>query len=60
MMHGSIVGAEIYSSPSVIMANRDYKTGQKRIIDDFRDAYYWLRQNSLEKSKILSWWDYGY
>ena len=24
MLHGSIVGAEIYSSPSVIMANRDY------------------------------------
>ena len=43
MMHGSIVGAEIYSSPSVVMANRDYNTGQKRIIDDFRDAYYWLR-----------------
>ena len=25
--HGSIVGAEIYSSPSVILSNRNYKTG---------------------------------
>jgi dolichyl-diphosphooligosaccharide--protein glycosyltransferase len=28
--------------------------------DDFREAYYWLRQNTHEKAKILSWWDYGY
>ena len=60
MCHGSIVGAEIYSSPSVVLANRNFKTGQKYIIDDFRDAYYWLRQNTPKNSKILSWWDYGY
>lgn len=60
MLHGSIVGAEVYSSPTVILSNRNYETGDKHIIDDFREAYYWLRTNSVERSKILSWWDYGY
>jgi len=30
------------------------------ILDDFREAYYWLRQNTAEDSVICSWWDYGY
>jgi dolichyl-diphosphooligosaccharide--protein glycosyltransferase len=35
-------------------------TGGKEIIDDYREAYYWLRQNTPEDAKIMSWWDYGY
>ena len=23
-------------------------------------AYYWLRQNTAEDAKVMSWWDYGY
>ena len=46
MNHGSIIASEIYSSPSVILSNRNYKTGEKHIVDDFRDAYYWLRKNT--------------
>ncbi len=34
--------------------------GSQHIIDDYREAYYWLRQNTPEKAKIMSWWDYGY
>lgn len=30
------------------------------IIDDYREAYYWLRQNTAPDAKIMSWWDYGY
>ena len=30
------------------------------IIDDFREAYFWLRQNTPEDAKVMSWWDYGY
>ena len=30
------------------------------IIDDYREAYSWLRTNTEEDSAILSWWDYGY
>ncbi len=49
-----------YSSPSVIISSRNQQTGQEQIIDDFREAYYWLRRNTPKDSKILSWWDYGY
>lgn len=30
------------------------------ILDDFREAYYWLRQNTDDNARIMSWWDYGY
>lgn len=37
------------------------RAGDKRhIIDDYREAYYWLKQNTEPNSRILSWWDYGY
>ena len=32
----------------------------RRILDDFREAYYWLRQNTDERARVMSWWDYGY
>ena len=34
--------------------------GSRIIFDDFREAYYWLRQNTPEDAKVMSWWDYGY
>lgn len=49
-----------YSSPSVVISSRNPQTGQEQIIDDFREAYYWLRRNTPKTAKILSWWDYGY
>ena len=32
----------------------------RNILDDFREAYYWLRQNTDEHVRVMSWWDYGY
>ena len=32
----------------------------RNILDDFREAYYWLRQNTDDKARVMSWWDYGY
>ena len=32
----------------------------RNILDDFREAYYWLRQNTDDKATVMSWWDYGY
>ncbi|KAJ8496078.1 hypothetical protein ONZ51_g1340 [Trametes cubensis] len=32
----------------------------QHIIDDFREAYYWLRQNTPKDAVVMSWWDYGY
>lgn len=25
-----------------------------------REAYFWLRQNTDEHARVMSWWDYGY
>jgi dolichyl-diphosphooligosaccharide--protein glycosyltransferase len=35
-------------------------TKEKDLHDDYREAFAWLRQNTAEDAKILSWWDYGY
>lgn len=59
VLHCTWVGAEAYASPSIILANKD-RYGNKHIIDDFREAYYWLRMNTKPDAKIVSWWDYGY
>jgi dolichyl-diphosphooligosaccharide--protein glycosyltransferase len=57
--HCTWVTANAYSSPSVVLASQN-RDGSQHIIDDFREAYYWLRQNTDEKAKVMSWWDYGY
>eukprot|EP01017_Pseudomicrothorax_dubius_P006254 TRINITY_DN11755_c0_g1_i1.p1 TRINITY_DN11755_c0_g1~~TRINITY_DN11755_c0_g1_i1.p1 ORF type:complete len:762 (+),score=212.95 TRINITY_DN11755_c0_g1_i1:119-2404(+) len=57
--HATNAGAESYSHPSIILASRD-RNGNRFIIDDFRESYYWLRQNTAQDAKIMSWWDYGY
>jgi hypothetical protein len=39
--------SSVYSSPSIVLAARS-GDGGKIIFDDFREAYYWLRQNTEE------------
>ena len=29
-------------------------------MDDFREAYRWLSQNTAYNATVMSWWDYGY
>lgn len=57
--HCTWVTSNAYSSPSVVLASK-MPDGSQYIIDDYREAYYWLRQNTPENAKIMSWWDYGY
>ncbi|KIW48404.1 uncharacterized protein PV06_00992 [Exophiala oligosperma] len=57
--HCTWVTSNAYSSPSVVLASR-LPDGSQHIIDDYREAYYWLRQNTPKDAKIMSWWDYGY
>lgn len=59
VMHCTWVTSNAYSSPSVVLASR-LPDGSQHIIDDYREAYYWLRQNTAPDAKIMSWWDYGY
>lgn len=53
------VTSEAYSSPSIVLSARS-QDGSRIIFDDFREAYFWLRMNTREDAKIMSWWDYGY
>ncbi|KAI7861991.1 Oligosaccharyl transferase STT3 subunit-domain-containing protein [Spinellus fusiger] len=57
--HCTWVTSNAYSSPSVVLASKN-PDGSQHIIDDFREAYYWLRKNTQQDAKIMSWWDYGY
>ncbi|OBZ73701.1 Dolichyl-diphosphooligosaccharide--protein glycosyltransferase subunit stt3 [Grifola frondosa] len=59
VMHCTYVTSSAYSSPSVVLASQN-PDGSQHIIDDFREAYYWLRQNTPETAVVMSWWDYGY
>eukprot|EP01087_Luapelamoeba_hula_P014258 TRINITY_DN4154_c0_g1_i1.p1 TRINITY_DN4154_c0_g1~~TRINITY_DN4154_c0_g1_i1.p1 ORF type:complete len:745 (+),score=118.79 TRINITY_DN4154_c0_g1_i1:102-2336(+) len=58
VLHCTWVTSSAYSSPSIVLAAN---TGAGKIIfDDFREAYYWLSQNTKPDARIMSWWDYGY
>ncbi|KAL5010508.1 hypothetical protein ScPMuIL_012813 [Solemya velum] len=58
-VHCTWVTSSAYSSPSIVLASYN-QDGSRTILDDFREAYYWLRQNTHEKARVMSWWDYGY
>jgi len=57
--HCTWVTSEAYSSPSIVLSAKG-QDGGRIIFDDFREAYYWLRHNTAEDAKVMSWWDYGY
>lgn len=59
VLHCTWVTSNAYSSPSVVLASK-LPDGSQHIIDDYREAYYWLRQNTHQTAKVMSWWDYGY
>ena len=59
VQHCTWVTSSAYSSPSVVLASHN-PDGSQNIIDDYREAYYWLRQNTPETAVVMSWWDYGY
>lgn len=59
VFHCTWVTSNAYSSPSVVLALKN-PDGSQHIIDDFREAYYWLRMNTPEDAKVMAWWDYGY
>ena len=58
--HATYVSSMAYSSPSIVIDAGRTQDGRRVMFDDYREAYFWLRQNTHPDSKILSWWDYGY
>lgn len=47
------------SNPSIIVKGK-LQTGKTVVVDDYRESYFWLRDNTPDHARILSWWDYGY
>jgi len=47
------------SNPSIILKGQK-QSGEIVVVDDYREAYWWLRDNTPEDSRIMAWWDYGY
>ena len=29
------------------------------MVDDYREAYHWVRDNTPEDARVMAWWDYG-
>ena len=51
--------AEGMSQPSIMFQAR-LNTGQPVMIDDYREAYWWLRDHTPSDARVMAWWDYGY
>jgi dolichyl-diphosphooligosaccharide--protein glycosyltransferase len=30
------------------------------MVDDYREAYWYLRDSTPEDARVMAWWDYGY
>ncbi|CAJ0593265.1 unnamed protein product [Cylicocyclus nassatus] len=59
VVHATYVTSNAYSHPSVVLQSSN-SHGDRIIMDDFREAYHWLRENTADDARIMSWWDYGY
>jgi dolichyl-diphosphooligosaccharide--protein glycosyltransferase len=51
--------AKQLANPTIIQKGH-LKSGEAVIVDDYRDCYWWLRDNTPEDSRVMAWWDYGY
>ncbi|KAL0270261.1 UNVERIFIED_CONTAM: hypothetical protein PYX00_007731 [Menopon gallinae] len=58
-VHCTWVTSNAYSSPSIVLSSYS-QDGSRQILDDFREAYFWISQNTAPDARIMSWWDYGY
>lgn len=51
--------AHSFSNPQLMFKTR-LQNGQTVMIDDYREAYFWLRDKTPKDSRVMAWWDYGY
>lgn len=58
--HSFKIARKVYSSTSLLFQRVNKTSNEKEVHDDYREAFAWLRQNTPEDAKVLSWWDYGY
>jgi dolichyl-diphosphooligosaccharide--protein glycosyltransferase len=52
------LGVDLWN-PTIIVKART-RDGRVIKLDDYREAYWWLRDNTPEDARIMAWWDYGY
>jgi dolichyl-diphosphooligosaccharide--protein glycosyltransferase len=51
--------SETLSNPTIVQKAR-LRDGRVILLDDYRDAYNWLKEETPEDSRVMAWWDYGY
>lgn len=51
--------AHQFSNPQIIY-KAQARNGAPVLVDDYRKAYFWLRDNTPKDSRVMAWWDYGY
>jgi dolichyl-diphosphooligosaccharide--protein glycosyltransferase len=42
------------------MFHATLRDGSHVTVDDYRQAYWWLKENTPEDARVMAWWDYGY
>ena len=47
------------SNPTIVMKGT-LKSGKEVLVDDYRECYWWIRDNTPKDARIMAWWDYGY
>jgi len=52
--------AKQISHPTIITKGTNRNTGEVVVVDDYREAYHWLRDHTPEDARVMAWWDYGY
>jgi len=43
-----------------LMFKATLRDGTQIMVDDYREAYWWLRDKTPEDARVIAWWDYGY
>jgi len=51
--------SEQLSQPSIMFKAR-LTNGKEIMLDDYREAYWWLKKTTPQDARVMAWWDYGY
>jgi len=51
--------AHSFANPQLMFKSRG-PDGRIVMIDDYREAYHWLRDTTPKDARVMAWWDYGY
>jgi len=47
------------SHPTIVV-KAQLRSGEEVKVDDYRQCYWWLRDNTPKDARVMAWWDYGY